>query len=380
MFRDLLNTIWALTFNSEEPLRYLVPLALVLGGFVAGFVFEKTVLRWLRKRASQNTWYTDDIIFDSLRYVVTVWFGLAGIALAFYSGVLYFFDPTTQAGREANATLWQVVTSGLTIVLVASIALLLTRIANGFIRLYTSQVQGLPSSSLLSNVAGIVIFALAGLIALQSIGVAVAPILTALGVGGLAVALALQETLANFFAGIVIIVSRQLRPNDYVRLESGDEGYVTDITWRNTTIRSLTNNTIIVPNSTMSSSIITNYYQPGKQLSIVLPARVGYGTDLERVEEVTLEVGREVLQEVPGCVAESEPLVRYNNFGEISVDFSVILTIREFVDQFAVQHEFMKRLHRRYAEEGIEIPAVMPGYGTESAPDGASGSTRNASS
>lgn len=359
MFEFLLEPIRSLTFFAGENTRYtryLVPLALVLGGFIAGFIFEKTVLRWLRKRASQNIWYTDGIIFDSLRYVVIVWFGIIGVALALYSGTLYFFDP--QSGN--NQTVWEVVSTSLSIALIISIAVLLTRIANGFIKLYTSQIQGLPSSSLLSNVSGIVIFTLAGLISLQSLGVAVAPILTALGVGGLAIALALQDTLANFFAGLVIIVSRQLRPNDYVRLDSGDEGYVTDITWRNTTIRSLTNNMIIVPNSTMSNSIITNYYQPGKQLSITLPARVGYGTDLSRVEEVTLEVGREVLQEVPGCVAETEPLVRYNNFGEISVDFSVILTIREFVDQFAVQHEFMKRLHRRYAEERIEIPAVPP--------------------
>jgi small-conductance mechanosensitive channel len=375
LFRDLLGRITSITFYTGGGARYLVPLALVLGGFIVGFIFEKTVLRWLRGRASQNYWYSDDIIFDSLRYVVMVWFGLIGVALALYSNTLYFFDGATQAGQEANVTIREAVTSGLTVVFIISVAVLLTRIANGFIKLYTSQIKGLPSSSLLVNVSGIVIFTLAGLISLQSVGVAVAPILTALGVGGLAVALALQETLANFFSGIVIILSRQLRPNDYVSLESGDEGYVTDITWRNTTIRSLNNNTIIVPNSTMSNSIITNYYQPGKQLSLIIPARVGYGMDLARVEEVTLEVGREILQEVPGCVAETEPLVRYNNFGEMSVDFSVILTIREFVDQFAVKHEFMKRLHRRYAEEGIDIPAVMPAFGTESAESAADGSS-----
>lgn len=372
MFGELLRSITNLTFYTGGGARYIVPLALVLGGFIIGFIFEKTVLRWLRSRASQNYWYSDDIIFDSLRYVVTVWFGLIGVTLALYSGSLRFFDPATQAGQEANNTFRDVVTSALTIAFIISIAVLLTRVANGFIKLYTSQIKGLPSSSLLVNVSGIVIFTLAGLISLQSVGIAVAPILTALGVGGLAVALALQETLANFFSGIVIILSRQLRPNDYVSLESGDEGYVTDITWRNTTIRSLTNNTIIVPNSTMSNSIITNYYQPGKQLSLVIPARVGYGTDLVRVEEITLEVGREVLQEVPGCVAETEPLVRYSNFGELSIDFSVILTIREFVDQFAIKHEFMKRLHRRYSEEGIEIPAVMPAFGTESATESSS--------
>lgn len=374
MFRDLLSSIRDLTWAGEEGglIRFLVPLVLVLGGFIIGFIFEKTVLRWLRGRASQNYWYSDDIIFDSLRYVVTVWFGLLGLALAVYSRALQPFNYRTQDGNEANNAFLDIASSILTVVFIVSVAVLLTRISNGFIKLYTSQVKGLPSSSLLVNVSGVVIFTLAGLISLQSIGVAVAPILTALGVGGLAVALALQETLANFFAGIVIILSRQLQPNDYVRLETGEEGYVTDITWRNTTIRSLTNNTIIVPNSTMSNSVITNYYQPGKQLSIILPARVGYGTDLARVEEVTLEVGREVLQEVPGCVPESEPLVRYNNFGEISVDFSVIMTVREFVDQYAVQHEFMKRLHRRFADESIEIPAMMHGYGTEATPESSS--------
>lgn len=373
MFESLIQLIQRLIRSSEEAI-YLVPFVLVFGSLVLGFVFEKTVLRWLRGRASANTWYTDDIIFDSLRYVVTVWFGLVGTALALYSESLYFFEP----GSGDNITLYNVVSACLTVAFIVSIAVVLTRIANGFIRLYTSQVQGLPSSSLLANISGVVIFALAALISLQSIGVAVAPILTALGVGGLAVALALQETLANFFAGIVIIISRQLRPNDYVRLESGDEGYVTDITWRNTTIRSLTNNTVIVPNSTMSNSIITNYYQPQRLLYLVVPLRVGYGTDLARAEEATLGVGREVLQEVPGCVADSEPLVRYTEFGEMSVDLSVTLTIQEFIDQYMVRHEFLKRLHRRYTEEGIEIPAIMPGYGTDSAPDGASGATRSA--
>ena len=95
MFGELINNIWELTFFSGQTARYAIPLALVLGGFVAGFIFEKTVLRWLRNRASQNTWYTDDIIFDSLRYVVTVWFGLVGITIALYSRSLYFFNWNT---------------------------------------------------------------------------------------------------------------------------------------------------------------------------------------------------------------------------------------------------------------------------------------------
>ncbi len=194
------------------------------------------------------------------------------------------------------------------------------------------------------------------LIILQSLGIRITPILGALGVGGLAVALALQETLANLFAGIVIILSKQLRPGDFVQLSSGEQGYVEDVTWRNTTIRSLPNNMVIVPNAEISSSIITNYYQPEQQMAVLVDVGVSYESDLEHVEEVTTEVATEVMTEIEGGIPESEPFIRYNNFGEYSIDFTVIMQTSEVVNQYVIKHEFIKRLHRRYWEEGIEIP------------------------
>ncbi|CAN5557103.1 hypothetical protein BH24ACT22_BH24ACT22_09470 [soil metagenome] len=199
-------------------------------------------------------------------------------------------------------------------------------------------------------------FALAALIILQSLGVRITPLLAALGVGGLAVALALQETLANLFAGIVIILSRQLRPNDFVQLSSGEQGYVEDISWRNTTIRSLANNMIIVPNAELSSTIVTNYYQPEPQMSLLLTLGVSYASDLEHVERVTVEVATEVVTEIEGGIPDEEPFIRFNNFGDFSIDFTVIMQTTEVVNQYLMMHEFIKRLHKRYGEEGIEIP------------------------
>ena len=169
-------------------------------------------------------------------------------------------------------------------------------------------------------------------------------------------ALALQETLANLFAGIVIILSKQLRPNDFVQLSSGEQGYVEDISWRNTTIRSLPNNMIIVPNAQLSSSIVTNYYQPEQQMSVLIPVGVSYASDLEHVERVSVEVATEIMTEIEGGIPEEEPFVRYNNFGDFSIDFTMILQTTEVVNQYLIKHEFIKRLHKRYGEEGIEIP------------------------
>jgi small-conductance mechanosensitive channel len=83
---------------------------------------------------------------------------------------------------------------------------------------------------------------------------------------------------------------------------------------------------------------------------------VSYDSDLGHVERVTIEVGREVLREVPGGVAEFQPFIRYNAFAESSIQFTVILRAREVVDQYLLRHEFIKRLHARYRAEGIEIP------------------------
>jgi small-conductance mechanosensitive channel len=184
-------------------------------------------------------------------------------------------------------------------------------------------------------------------------------VLTALGVGGLAVGLALQDTLANFFAGIHILTSGQVRPGDFVRLESGEEGYVVDVTWRYTTIRQLANNVTIVPNSKLASAITTNYYRPDLELAVLVPVGVSYASDLAHVENVTVDVARNVMREVPGGVAGFEPFIRYGAFGDSSITFTVIMRATEVVSQYLLRHEFIKRLHERYRREGIVIPFPM---------------------
>jgi len=213
-----------------------------------------------------------------------------------------------------------------------------------------------PVTSLMQNIARIVIYILGILIILYSLNIQITPILATLGVGGLAVALALQGTLSDLFAGFYISASKQIKIGDYIKLESGEEGYVTDINWRATQIRMLPNNMILVPNEKLSKVIVTNYYLPQKELAILLNLGVHYGSDLRKVEQVTIEVAKEVMKEVTGGVPEFEPFIRYHTFGDFSINFTVILRAKEFVDGYLVKHEFVKRLHERYRTEGIVIP------------------------
>lgn len=147
-----------------------------------------------------------------------------------------------------------------------------------------------------------------------------------------------------------------VNPGDYIKLDTGDEGYVVDIGWRSTSIRTLSNNMIIVPNHKLASAIITNFYQPGKELSILIPIGISYDSNLEKVEKITIDVAKDVMKEVNGGVCEFDPFVRYHTFSDFSINFSVVLRVQEFVNQYLIKHEFIKGIHKRYKEEGIEIP------------------------
>jgi len=250
-------------------------------------------------------------------------------------------------------TLWSMTT----VAILFSVTIFFANVLGEFVVSYTSKYsETLPSTSIFKKVTRLAILIIGFLIILQTLGISISPLLTALGVGGLAVALALQDTLSNLFAGIHILVSKQVRPGDFIKLETGEEGYVVDISWRNTTIRMLPNNLVVIPNSKLASSIVTNYYMPEKMLSVLVSVGVSYDSDLEKVEKVVIEVAKEVMQTVPGGVPEYEPFVRYSSFGDFSINFSVIMRAKEYTDQFLIKHEFIKRLHKRFKKEGIEIP------------------------
>lgn len=318
--------------------------ALVLAGFATGLIIQRVVLARLVLLARRTSTPLDDLVVAVIRGPVVAWSTILGIYLA-----------TEIAPMDAGtARLLQRV---LFVLVVVSISWTVARLATHLVEHAAGRVTGrIASASLLGNVVQVAIMGLGGLIVLQTLGVSITPLLTALGVGGLAVGLALQDTLANFFAGIHILTSRQVRPGDFVRLSSGEEGYVQDVTWRYTTIRQLPNNLTIVPNAQLASAVITNYYLPETDLAVLVPVGVSYDSDLQRVEQVTTAVGREIMREVPGGVAEFDPFIRYNTFADSSITFTVILRGREVVDQHLIKHEFIKRLHRRYREEGIEIP------------------------
>ena len=309
-----------------------------------GRVIARTVGQRLSRWAAQTKWKWDDVAIQALRRGIPTWSALFGLYLA-----LGLWPIPAHVLDALNRTIY--------VVLWLSVTILAARVMGRLTVLYGSQFQqALPVTSLTEYLTKISVVMLGLLMILHGLGISIAPLLTALGVGGLAIALALQDTLSNLFAGFYVTVARHIRVGDYIKLESGEEGYVEDIGWRATQLRMLPNNMVLVPNKKLGEVIITNYDLPSRDLAVLVEVGVDYDSDLERVERVTAEVGREVMRLVAGGVAEFEPFIRYHTLGDARVQFTVILRAKEFVDQFLIKHAFIKRLLVRYRQEGIVIP------------------------
>jgi small-conductance mechanosensitive channel len=330
--------------DNQSVIQWFAPAGLILGGLLVGLFVDRIALTRLRKLAARTKWSGDEFVINALRGLPLLWSTLLGAYAALQSSAF-----GAQWQNFAQRTLL--------VIAILSITVFAANVAAKSVGSYARRIEGaLPATSLFANLTKLFVFLIGALIILQTLNISITPILTALGVGGLAVALALQDTLSNLFSGLQVVASRQVKPGDYVKLESGEEGYVADITWRNTAIRALPNNMVIVPNSKLASTLVTNYYQPEKEMSVLVQVGVGYQSDLKKVERITVDVAREVMRDVEGGIATFEPFIRYHTFADFSVNFSVIMRAREFTDQFLVKHEFIKRLHERYRREEIEIP------------------------
>jgi len=323
---------------------YIVPTITLAAAIIIGLVLQRFANNRLLKTAQKTKWRGDEIIIKGLRGKIVLWMIIIG---------LYSVLPMLKLQPQYNELAGKV----LLVMVIFSITMVTSSVLGGFIRLYSDDGKsGVLSTSIFAIITRIVIIVIGIMIILQTLDISITPMLTALGVGGLAVALALQDTLSNLFSGFHLLLTRKVRIGDWIELESGEAGHVIDITWRNTTLQQRRNNIIIIPNSTVASSITTNYNLPKSELAIRVDCGVAYDSDLEYVENVTIEVAEDVMKNVRGAVATHKPFVRYTGFGDSSINFYVNLRVEDYGKQFRVRHEFIKRLHKRYNEEGIVIP------------------------
>ncbi len=342
-----MNDIFELIQSNQLMNTWFIPAIIVFIGIVLGMIFKQVVHTRLKKAALTSEWEGDDIILHAVESQIVLWFFWAALSLALRD-------------VEIAEPFGLYVSNFLIIILMASITHASAKLIVGLLDLWSKkQGGGFPSTTMFTNFVWITVYSIGLLVILDALDISIAPMLTALGIGGLAVSLALKDTLTDVFAGLHILLSKKVQPGDFVSLDSGEMGYIQNITWRNTKMLERTNNIIHIPNTKLSKAVIKNYDSGDPSFSVKIPVGVGYDSDLDVVERVVMEVANDLHQNMNEMNKQSTPSFKFRGFGQSSIDFMVYFRGNKYGDQNPIIHAFVKKLHKRFNEEGIEIPFPM---------------------
>lgn len=331
-------------FSGATLHAWALPALILLCSLIAGFVIDRLIQKKLLPQGYDNTPESfSQIAAKALRYMPIAWCLILGIYWALST-------------IDIAPTVKEILSLLLKTLILLSNTITIARIIIGAMHYYLQRnAENLSSSSLLTHLMEVVIYSCGFMIILHACGISIAPILTALGIGGMAVAIALQDTLTNFFAGVQLLIMKPIRVGDFIKLSSGEEGVVIDINFRHTSIQEVNLGMIIIPNQKIASATLMNYDLPHREIFLMVPCGVSYDSDLDLVERIAIEVAKDVMEKLsPNNTFE--PFVRYNAFGESSIDFNVILRTDNVAQRSQLRHEFIKALTIRFREEQIDIP------------------------
>ena len=329
---------------------------LIIGASIFGFsgllalIFNKGIFPLVLRFAHWTPTDLDGRLLLSIKFPLTLLFLMLGA----YLGVSV---PVELSARQQDILDAAAVSMG---ILLGTVALgsIIPTMLNWYIENLSKDLESGSGSRLVPlvrRVSMVVIYALGAILIMDQLGINISPLVAGLGLGGLAVALAIQPTLANLFAGAYVVTEGLVTPGDYIELEGGISGYVVDVSWRSTRIRTWRNNLVVVPNSRFAETIITNTAAPSEAVNIYLTCGVSYDSDLEQVEQASREVMDDLLEDNPDAVQEYGAWFGFDAFGDSNVDFWLFIQAKNRIASFSLQSELMKRLHARFTEEGIVI-------------------------
>ena len=322
--------------------EWVVGLAIVAGSFAVGLVIDVLAVSALNSELGPQHRMRQSVA-RALRGQPEIWCVLIGYSI---------FNPFHFLTGKPRHWSDQLVIA----LAVLSVTLFLARLAGWLIRAYLNKdAVTAPSGTIFVNLTRLIIWAIGVTFMLGVLGVQIGPLVASLGVLGIAVSLGLQDTLANFFSGLQITISRQIQPGEYIRLSTTEEGTVIDVTWRNTTMLAPSNDVVIVPNSVIARAQITNFTAENEQHTVALPFTIKYGDDLEEVRRVAVDVAREVRDEMDNTVKEFEPTCRFRAFGPDGLSAVVTIRVERYQDRLPIVSELVERLHTKLAESGHEL-------------------------
>ncbi len=341
-----LKVWYFVTHMTPEKLHALLfPVGLALIALVVLVIIRSILFKMLSKVVGTTKSHVDDLILNLIRTPSLFWCFVTSL----YIGVAFANLPDKQERQ-----IYQIIH----VLLILSFTLAGSNIAATFFKnLLKTNNPDSETSALSVGMVKAAVLSTGLLLILSTLGVSIAPLLTALGVGGLAVALALKDTLENLFAGIYLLTDKTIRVGDFVRLDSGQEGFVSDIGWRTSKFRTTSNNTIIIPNSKLASTMVTNHSYPDKRVVTTIPLQIDGSTNLPQLETSLLNVLKKGSEDIVGLLASPEPNVRLAQINsDGSLTYHLNFSIKDYSDNGFVSHEVRKRIYKQLKADYVSFP------------------------
>ena len=327
--------------------------SLLLGGLVVWLIYRLEYHRSRKRDAS--LWEVGKLLFP-----------ISGMALSILIG--YFID--LQINITGTILIFVTVVLELSFFVFACVTIIV--LGNILVRGITGSPRLRPKSidanliTLILRVSTLILIFGVVWFAAGDFGLPVTAIFASAGVVGVAVALAARETLANFFGGVSVLLDRPFRTGDYIVLDSGERGEVMEIGLRSTRLLTRDEILICVPNSVITNVKVVNESAPIPRFRVRIKIGVAYGTDIDRVEEVLIDVAtRNDL-----VATEPEPRVRFRAFGDSSLDFELLCWAKRPHDKGRLIHSLNREIYRAFNAENIVIPFPQRDIHMDPNPDG----------
>jgi len=308
------------------------------------------VIGWLQRRAGTTESKLDDIVISALGTPMVIAVLVASIFIALQVATLPSGLEWIMESKYFNA---------IYVILGAWVA---SSFAYNFISTYGSPAAGETEKEIDDSmialaliIAKYIIWFIAFLIILSILEIDITPFLAGAGIIGLAVALAAQDILSNFFGGAMIAVDKPFRINDRIKIEEY-YGDVIHVGPRSTRIKTLDNQVVTIPNVKVIDSFIVNYAMPDSRLKVRIPLRIAYGSDVKKVKDVLSDITREAAATHPFILMDPAPEVYFLEFGASHLHFEVVVWCNDFGLTWNTKDAINTLIARHFAEEGIEIP------------------------
>jgi small-conductance mechanosensitive channel len=325
--------------------RFCVLFCVALG---AAWVGKRLLFQMLDRLAGRTSTDLDDTLIGALQWPARYWVVLVALVVAV----------TDLDERDVPVRVAHALSNVVFILLVISVTLAIARVSILLLQhSMRRSSSGIQITTLTRTLIRVFWGVPATLIVLRQVfSFEITPWLATLGVGGIAVSLALKDTLANVFSGFYVSLSGQLKKGHYIKLDSGVEGYVEDIQWRVTTLRTTSNTLVLIPNSKLSEAVVTNFSALAKPFTVTINYSVDYSTDLDLLDRVVMEEVKAGVGEIPGLLAQPDAVNRLApGFGDSALNFSLYVPATSLDAQWAVADLLRRRLLKRFRAENISI-------------------------